>query len=276
MPDDILTDDINNDTDQQEVNIVDWRQQLPKELRDHPALEKFKSPVDVVKSYIEVQKFIGREKIPVPPKEGATQEDWDVVFKALGKPDSPDGYEIDLSQFADEEDEQVPVDEEVLNEFKQKAHELNLLPAQAQELVEWFVDKQKTAQKMLAEQSQREYQEAEAQLRKEWGRAYEEKVKKVQRLVKEFADEDVLEELQKFGNNPALIKFIANIADRLSNDAFPGKGSSIYKTPEEIQSEIRRMLADKNHPVNDQFHPEHKAAIEYLQNLYKMLEPSRE
>lgn len=272
-----IQDDQNVDDGQQggqddKPQLPEWRLSLPDEIRSHPILDKFKSPEDVIKSYIEAQKFLGREKIPLPPKD-ATKEDWDVVFNALGRPESPDGYELPEVELP----EDVEIDEEFLAEFKEKAHELGLNKTQVGEFYKWYMDKMGG---MLAEMEELQAErraEAEAQLRKEWGAKYEENLKKAQSVLKNFADEDVLTEIEAsgLGNNPALIKIFAKIGQSLSEDALEGKSAGRFTmTPEEAKKEILRIKSDPNHPINDEFHPEHKQALEYIESLYKMAYPS--
>ena len=54
---------------------------------------------DFVKSYLSAQKLVGANKVAIPNKM-ATDEDWDEVYKKLGRPDKPDDYKY---SFKDDE-----------------------------------------------------------------------------------------------------------------------------------------------------------------------------
>ena len=72
---------------------ADWRHQLPKELQEDVTLRKFTSISALASSYLNAQKLIGSDKIPVPGKH-ATEDDWKNVFQKLGLPETPDKYEV--------------------------------------------------------------------------------------------------------------------------------------------------------------------------------------
>ena len=45
---------------------ADWRIGVDETIRDNPSLTKFKDVNGLAKSYLEAQKLVGREKIPIP------------------------------------------------------------------------------------------------------------------------------------------------------------------------------------------------------------------
>ena len=51
----------------------------------------WKSPQDLYKSYRELEKMMGKDKV-VLPADGADPKEWDAVYSKLGRPDSPDKY----------------------------------------------------------------------------------------------------------------------------------------------------------------------------------------
>lgn len=99
---------------------TDWREELDASVKEHPSLKNFKSPGDLAKSWVEAQKLIGRDKIPVPG-EKATKEDWDTVFERLGRPKDKNGYTIPDVKLPDGLPAPKP---EFIEELKAKAHEL--------------------------------------------------------------------------------------------------------------------------------------------------------
>jgi len=70
----------------------DWRTSLPEELRTEKSLEKYKSVPEVAKAYVEASKLMGNAVHM--PKADATQEEFDKFYARLGRPESPDKYEL--------------------------------------------------------------------------------------------------------------------------------------------------------------------------------------
>src|SRR3989304_3701646 len=117
---------------------ADWKEALDAGIKEHPSLSDFKTPADLAKSWVNAQKLIGKEKIPLPG-EKATKEDWDVVFSRLGRPEKPEGYT--LPEIEVPEDFPLPAEEQA-KEFLTKAHEIGMLPSQVNALYEWFLGNQ--------------------------------------------------------------------------------------------------------------------------------------
>lgn len=132
---------------------ADWRATLPQEwtvtvrgedgkerevpLGEHPFLGKYASKDEAIKALVHAQKFIGRRpdgyvRVPGP---ASPDEEWQELFAALGRPEGADGYE--LPEFELPED--IEINEDLRDRFREKAHELGLMPGQVQGLYEWFL-----------------------------------------------------------------------------------------------------------------------------------------
>lgn len=264
-------DNLLTETEVEEKEIPEWRKNLSEDIRENPILDKFNSTNDVVKSYIEAQKFLGRKKIPLPP-ENATKEDWDVVFTSLGRPEKAEDYKIPEIKDLPEE---LEISKEMVESFKAQAYELGLLPAQVEGLYTWYVDAQKNSLIHRSNLQKEQKANAEASLRKDWGKAYAQNVGLARKIMLHYADEDVEEEIEKgLGNNPALIKLFYNISKDVSEDVIAGVGEGKHtKTPEEARQEILRIKSDPRHPFNIEFHAERQQALDYMESLYKMAYP---
>lgn len=114
------------------------------------------------------------------------------------------------------------VDPGVLNEFAGKIKDMNLTQAQAQELVDLQV---KSGQAQVTQHNQIRQAWVE-ELRRDpeyGGAAFEGTVQDAQAVMRRFdADGQVLEMLANsgFGDNPAVIKMLANIKRSMSEDEF--------------------------------------------------------
>jgi len=255
--------------------VVDWKATLPEGVRDHPAIQNIKTVEDLAKSWVNVQKFIGREKLPKP--KGGPDEDpetWSLIWDALGRPSSPDEYELPTVEIPEE-----IASEELEAEFRQKAHELGLLPHQVKELYEWYVNKNLEEFQSLAESIEEQRQEAEAQLRKEWGKAYNEKVELARKAFAAFADDDTWALFEEgLGNDPRIIKLFAKIGEQLAEDTLEGAPKRSLMSPEEARAEIARLQGDPKfmEAYSNKLHPEHQYAVERMRQLFEMAYPEEE
>ena len=77
----------------QSVASDDWRSTIPEEIRGHKSLEHIQDVGALAKSYVNAQSMIGADKLAIPGKH-ATDDDWSDVYAKLGRPDSPDAYEL--------------------------------------------------------------------------------------------------------------------------------------------------------------------------------------
>lgn len=117
-----------------------WASALPDDLRGLVEHKGWKSPEDALKSYRHLEEFTGADKAGrgmVLPKDAEDKEGYDRVYKALGRPDTPEGYEIKSLML----ESGAPVDETdtLLAETMSGAmHEAGLSMGQAKKLAEAF------------------------------------------------------------------------------------------------------------------------------------------
>jgi len=263
----------------------DWKENLAEDLRSHPVFEKFKLgegealvgvPPTLLKSHAEQQKLIGRDKIPLPP-EGATDEDWNEVWSRLGRPEKPEEYELKPPE---DLPEQVQVSDELITEYKGIAHKLGILPKQAQELLTWYLGANARQMEDLDNQGKEHQKQTEAALRKEWGRAYDEKVEASANTFAHLASqmgEEKHEQLINLmddtgiGNHPLMVSFFAKIGELIGEDVISGKGRTTFAlTPEQAKAEIAKIYGDKDHPYHHPENAEHQAAVDRMNQLTEM------
>jgi hypothetical protein len=79
-------------------------------------------------------------------------------------------------------------------------------------------------EKQIVEAINKDYEDYQqksiAMLKKEWGDKYQEHVEKGKMVLNRFADDDIKKmiETTRFGDNPQVIRLLANIAEKLSED----------------------------------------------------------
>jgi hypothetical protein len=248
----------------------DFLNLIPEELREHPSLSPIKDVGNLARSYVNAQKLIGADKIPMPVNP--TDEDLDRIYGRLGRPETADGYQIAA-------DGNIVTDEIVSN-YKDIAHKLRLTPEQASGVLEYYKSVAQGSQESLAQESEQSRAQAEDSLKKEWGQAYEQKVSGAAQIINEFGNKDMLEmqlaDGTKVGNHPEFIKAFAKIADFrqsvTSEDTISEASVNRAMTPAEAQNEIDVIMNDKSHAYWDRANVVgRQKAIDRMNELYGMV-----
>ena len=243
---------------------TDWKAGLSDELRAEKSLENIKDVSSLAKSFIHAQKLVGADKIPVPNKH-ATEQDWDAVYKRLGRPDTPDGYKYNLP-------EDQNVNAEALKTFSDHAHKLGLLPNQAEGMVKFY--NQMRAEELAAADSTATAgrQKAMDELQTEWGQAYNQKITAANNVVREVFPKGFmsmnLEDGTKLGDHPAVIRAFAALADKMGEDKIVQADGPNYLTPKQIDKEIA-TLQQPGSAYWDKNHPNHAAAVDEVKTLFE-------
>ena len=194
---------------------------IPEELRGHPSISPIKDVGNLARSYVNAQKLIGADKIPMPVNP--TDEDLDRIYSRLGTPEAATGYEL-------------PVDgniitEEVASNYADIAHKLRLTPDQAKGVLDYY--------KSTVEQS---------------GAATME-----QEFANPEMFNITLQDGSKLGDNPEFIKAFAKIADFrqsvTSEDTVAEMSQSGIMTPASAQAEVDAIMNDRSHAYWDRKNP---------------------
>lgn len=241
-------------------------------LKNEPSLKLFKDPAALAKGWLNAQKMIGAEKIPVPGKH-ATDEDWQNVFKRLGLPETADKYEINLPKDS-------KFDPAFLTSYKDVALKAGILPKQAQALMEWYQGEAGKAQAGQAGQVEAQAQaqkvesdKALASLKEEWGKNWDQNVSRAQGAVREFGSPELSALLNQtgMGNHPAFIKLFSKMGGVLQEDTLKGNGNTSFGvSPEDAGARINEIMGDPNHPYRQAQHPNHRNAVDEVNKLFRI------
>ncbi len=247
-----------------------FMEMIPEDLREHPSLSPIKDVGNLARSFVNAQKLIGADKIPFPTNP--SQEDLDNIYSRLGRPETPEGYEL----LADGN----VITEQVAEEYSGIAHKLGLTPQQASGILDYYKGSIGQNTEQMEQVAQERLEQTTNDLKREWGNAFENKVAAAQDIVEQFADNEILgmrlEDGTMIGNHPAFIKAFAAIGDFKStvtsedtiND---GARNSVF-TPAQAQSEIDAIMNDKSHPYHDRKNVTgRQRAIEHVNSLFTMV-----
>jgi len=245
-----------------------WKEAISEEYRSNPNIEKFTELDALAKSYINAVSMIGTDKIPLPGKT-ATDEQWNEVYNKLGRPESADKYTLELKT------DVAPVDENVIKGFAQNAHKLGLNNKQAQGILEFYKQTLEGSAKEMSVNMETAQAEATNMLRSEWGKSYDENLRKASSVAQTYLEPELLDtqlrDGSRLGDNPKIIKAFANIANLLSEDKIIGTEADNVLQGREIEKEIEELTSDKQGAYWNKMHPNHTKVVNQVLALREIL-----
>lgn len=246
-----------------------WYEGLPEDTRNNPSMAKFKdgSVDNMAKSYIELSSMIGKRGLTLPD-ENSTDAQKNEFYKALGRPDKAEGYNIKTELEVPKELSNM-VSTDGLNKFKEKAHSLNISQTQASELYNWYLSENIDAHNSAVAGIKDTIDNTFVELKKEYGTNYDSNLA----LAKEVAESTSPELVELVGKDPAITKMLIATGKMMADDNVTiGGNAGPKRNATTIQSEINTLMGDRNGPLYERMHPEHKFQVKRLQDLHVELD----
>ena len=216
-----------------------------------------------------------RDEATIPAAD-APAEAWAAFHARLGRPETPDGYVLDLPETLAEG---VAPDDGLLARFRETAHGLGLLPRQAQGLCDWWLGENGAALAAAARRGDEATRDAETALREAWGARYDERLEQARRGALELGGRALLRHLEEsgLGDDAPLLKALARAGEMLGEaradgaaprDGFAGDAAAAKR-------EIGRLRADAGFMAayRDRAHAEHAAAMARMKDLFEHAYP---
>lgn len=246
----------------------DFLNLIPEDIRQHPSLSPIKDVENLARSYVNAQRLIGADKIPMPVNP--TDEDLDRIYSKLGRPESPDQYGISA-------DGNI-ITEERATEYADIAHKLRLTPDQAKGVLDYYRSVTENDMTTMADNNAQAMEQSAATLQAEWGDAYDAKIQSAQKVVDQFGAGDIMEmqlaDGTKVGNHPDVIRAFAKIADFrqtvTSEDTVSESTSSMGMSAQQAGNEIQAIMGDRSHAYWDKRNPQHQQAVDRMAQLMEM------
>jgi hypothetical protein len=262
---------------------LDWatiRTSLPDDLKGNKGLDKFKDLPSFFTSYFNMEKAYnskmdGMVKVP---KDGDTADVVSAYHKAIGVPEDPTKYEIQVP-----EDQQHLVPEGLLGDYKVLFHNLGIPASTAQKLVQGYAE-------LLQGNLNRMYEGYASQindLKTEWGKATFERRQGLAKqaietialgeggLGKEWLDEFKAQIVDTpLGNSPVLFKLAAWLGEQFVEDGHIDGRMVSAPTPDALTKRKIEIESDKDFQSLE--NPVKHAALhkEWLE-IFKQLNPER-
>lgn len=207
---------------------------------------------------------VGSDKIAIPT-DASGDEAWNEAYTKLGRPETADGYKFGEGS-----------DEVLTAAFAEKAHELGFNQKQLDGGVGFF-EQLAEQEEEKNEQAWRQFREtSEADMRKEHGNKYDEYVGTANRAFNQFVDSDTQQYLAETGmsNHPGVVKMFNQIGRRMMEDSVNDPTTATgFRSPVEAKKAISAIQNDPKHPYFHKDHPNYRAAVEEMENLYADANP---
>ncbi len=261
---------------------VDWRADLPEDIRSDPSLASFKAKDHkealgaIAKSYIHAQKLVGVDKI-AKPNDKWTPEQWKAFNKEMGVPETHDKYGVPKFEFA----EGLTLDEKKLDGYKKIFHEAGVTPKQAEKIMAAYFADVNGDFVGRAEASKTSMATAVTQLKQEFGDKYDAKLDVARSVLKKFGSDTLLQKLEASGlaNDPEVVKMFAKLGEGMLEDGAGGSGDGlILQEATQALQEINRLKGDPEFQkqLNNRADPGHKAAVEKWLQMHQAASKGKE
>lgn len=241
----------------------EWMSGLPEDLQSSKSLSKFKDVENLARGYVNAEKLIGRDQIPMPK----TDDEFMEAYTRLGCPEDVNGYKVTYEPFEDESIRGI-MDAD-LKSFLPWAKEAGLNNKQATVIFNKYAGHIKGLMAQRDAQVSSEMASAQAALKSEFGEQTDAKLAFANRALSALGDESLIEAITNsgLGRNPAFIKMMVKVGELHAEELGIDKtGSSGLMSPNDLSNAISELQA---HPAYlDASHPEHKAIVNRVTQLF--------
>lgn len=222
----------------------EWLAGAPEDISAFVQTKGWKTPVDALESYRNLEKYMGTPAdrlARIPEWDKADKSEIDAFFGKLGRPSDPKEYKLPVPEGAD------PA---FATAAAAKFHELGLTAKQAQALAEWNNNYATEAQAKMTESYQQTVAAQEAELKREWGSAYDQNVIAAKGAAAQLGlDAQKIDALERVLGFDGLMKMMADVGSKIGEDKFvsgqsqaPGFGAM---TPAQAKAKIDALGADQ-------------------------------
>lgn len=207
----------------------------------------WKHPAEALLSYQNLESVFGADKAGrtiLAPKGDDDAEGWNAVYQRLGRPDTPDAYELPVPEGDDGSFMKVAA---------QWLHEAGTSKREAQALAgKWNAYAAELAKQQEAATAAK-FEADLAGLRTEWGQANDQRMELARRAFAQFGKEAGLDEgawdaLGAVVGPAPLLKLFAAVGGKFAEGTFVGgddRGAGFKRTPAEAQAEITKKFTDQ-------------------------------
>ena len=214
-----------------------WKDCIPEDLKDRAEWGRVNNVQDVFKNYISAQQTISKS-VRIPD-EMSSAEDITAFYARLGKPASAAEYDFTYDKTEDKQFGKESFDFSMFQEIADKA---NLTKAQYQDLATAYIDAQNqmvnTYQQNVAEQAGLELRNAEAELRKEWGKDYATNINNISAKLTQMYPQETIDKMTASGlfRDAEFLKSQLALTKMMTGDTIYIEGRGVENVPQTIEN----------------------------------------
>lgn len=254
----------------------DFRSLLPEDIRKDALFDvlKPKDQAEAIallgKGYAHAQRSLGTARLEAP-NEKWTDKEWDKFYAALGRPETPDKYEVPEFKFA----EGLAIIPEKLAAYKAHMHKLGFTPKQVKGMMEFYFKDVNEAHVAAQSEEARLRAQAESTLKEKFGDKYEANMDIARAVLKKHGSESFVEFMNSsgLGNHPEFVQFMVKVGTMLHEDHATDGGDRGLPLGKRAQAEmdLAKFKGDpeKMKALNDRYHAGHKAALDEWTALHR-------
>ena len=250
-----------------------FRDSLPEDLRTNPSLKNINDVGSLAKSYVHAQRMVGADKIPLPGSN-STDDDWIKVYDKLGRPADIKDYDVTMPDMFDG------------NGFRESIHAAGLNQKQAASIAQFIHSQSEAANEKLNAYQEQARLDTEAELRQEYGKTFDDKIKRAQSTAKYLlgskgdpsSKDNILGNIRladgrMLGDHPDIIRMFEAMSHEIAEDDLDGVTTESAMTPQDAQEEIDTIQADRSGPYWNKHHPEHDKMVARVNELFEYVHP---
>lgn len=253
--DDAVTTSENAESTIPETSFVDasgnlqegWQEEfVPEDFRGNPVYQTFSDLKGMAKQLGHQARLIARQgKGVMPPDDKSTPIEREAFYEAIGRPKTPEEYQIAIPEGLDEYYADATV-----QEARDSLHKAGLTQTQLDAVMALDAKRLQTGLAQAQEAQQRAHDEAEKTLRAKYGDAYEERIHIANRMVADNvteADKPAL--VQVIGDNPVVADFLATIGAKFMESKLINAEASGAMSPSEVNAKMEELIQEQSaHP----------------------------
>lgn len=165
----------------------------------------------ILKSYQGMEQLLGKKaQAVVPPNEKSTPEEVAAYRKAIGVPETPEGYELKPEQMP----EGVTWDDNVAKQAAELAHKHHIPAAAMKDFMQFDMQRAALMNQAAVNMIEQQLESGRAELQKVWGDKMPEKIE----LARRAAVTAGVDPSSQGFVDPQVVKAIVSLAEKLSDD----------------------------------------------------------
>ena len=232
----------------------DFGEGAPENIRNILEKKKWTNITQMADGYSELERFKGSgEHIVIPEADDA--EGWRNIFNKAGRPETYDKYNISYEG-------EVPIGDELIGQFKQFSHGLDLTQKQFDGVVKFQLDAVAAQEEVhKTQQAERDATNVQA-MKQKWGEQYDPTYAKVEATAEKLGVASFFKEMGII-NEPEIVNMLLTVSNSDAEGTLLPSGAPVAtKTPQQEIEDIKQ-----NPAYTDKFHQDHKAMVQRVMEL---------